>query len=430
MSSKEQPPHGTYLSKSSRSGLFHPELTTSPLAVPSPSRDNQLVERSTTGHSHTFPKSKEEQMGELVETINTYRLELDKTTRNTEDLTRRYKDLERRNESLESLNRSLKSQNEDLQRRNESLQQELQENQAAHGIVRENQKQVRQTTNMPLAIMPFQPSQHIVQRSTIPASAQQHVDHLSDNLNHLFRQAEIWAGTHANSPVPAALQSVTKSFKERQLKLAIPSQLLHDPNTLRHVMTKLILFAMIEATFQPQCFEHFKPEFGDQLTAERRNVYGGIPSQERKALAEARSGAIKKFVRDPNWAGFLNNFVSSKCGEIWQMLRPVFGAGAAAAAAWPSFVGLFRQAVSIALTMHQRVCLFRIDFPPTGEKSCYNPAVMQTVGSTGSEWQPSAGAGPQRLRLAATPIIYETTWGVNGAMGEPKPICKANVLLE
>lgn len=35
--------------------------------------------------------------------------------------------------------------------------------------------------------------------------------------------------------------------------------------------------------------------------------------------------------------------------QQWQLLRPVFGPGTAAAEAWPSFVGLFQQAVIIAL---------------------------------------------------------------------------------
>ena len=445
MSGKEQPPHGTYPSKSSRSGLFHHELTTSPhvstslhhwhvssrtdflQAISSASRDDLPLAQSTTGHSQTFPKSKDEQMSELVDMIDTYRIELDKTRGNMEDLARRYESLEGRCESLEILNRGLKSQNEDLERRLEQL---ARENKTAAGATMYEANRSRQTTKTSLAIMPPPASQTLVQRSTIPASAQHHGDHLYNHLNQFFRQTEIWAGNYANSPVPAALQSVTKKFKERQLKLAIPSHLLHDLNNVRHAMTKLILIAMIEATFQPQCFEYFKPEFSGQLTAERRQVYGGIPSDERKALAEARTRAIKMFVQDPKWAEFLNKFVSNKCGEIWQMLRPVFGPGAAEDGAWPSFVGLFRQAASIALTMHQRVSFFRVDFPPVGEGSCYNPAVMTIVESAGSQWRPPAGAGPQRLKLAATPIIYETTWGSNGAMGEPKPMCKAKVLLE
>ena len=365
-----------------------------------------------------------------MDTINTYRVELDRTRGSMEDLTRRYKDLKHLNESLESRNRILESRNEELERWNKSLEQRAHEKKEAHGSTTESLEQGRPTTKTRLAIMPFQPSQEIVQRSTIPASAQQHGDHLYNHLNQFFQQTEIWAGTYASSPVPGALQSVTTKFKERRSKVAISSHLLHDPNTLRHAITKLIVFAMIEVTFQPQCFEHFKPEFNGPLTAERRKMYGGIPSDERKALAEARTRVFETFVQDPNWAGFLNNFVSNECGKIWQLLRPVFGPGAAAAEAWPSFVGLFRQAVSIALTMHQRVCLFRVDFPPIGEKSCFNPAVMKIMGSPASEGRASAGAGPQRLRLAVTPVIYEIVWGINGAMGEPKPICKANVLLE
>ena len=41
-------------------------------------------------------------MSELVDTIKTYRVELDKTRRNMEDLTRRYENLECRYQSLES----------------------------------------------------------------------------------------------------------------------------------------------------------------------------------------------------------------------------------------------------------------------------------------------------------------------------------------
>lgn len=41
-------------------------------------------------------------MSDLVDTIKTYRVELDKTRRNMEDLTRRYENLECRYESLES----------------------------------------------------------------------------------------------------------------------------------------------------------------------------------------------------------------------------------------------------------------------------------------------------------------------------------------
>ena len=64
----------------------------------------------------------------------------------------------------------------------------------------------------------------------------------------------------------------------------------------------LLRHEQVDARFQPKCFEHFKPEFSGQLNAGRRKVYGGIPSQERKALAEARALVIKMFVQDPMWA--------------------------------------------------------------------------------------------------------------------------------
>ena len=366
-------------------------------------------------------------MSELVDTINTYRVELDKTRGNMEDLARRYQDLESRYESLEILNRGLKSQNEDLERRLEQL---ARETKTAPGATMYEANRSRQTIPKPLAIMPPPSSQTLVQRSVNPASSQQHVDHLSNQLDHFFQQAENWAKAYAKTPVPAALQLVKQRFKERRIKIAITSQLLHDPDTCCHAMTRLVLFTIIDATFQPQCFEHFKPELTGELRAEHRNVYGGIPSQERKALAEARSGAIKMFVQDPNWAGFLNNFVSNKCGEIWQMLRPVFGPGAAEDGAWPSFVGLFRQAVSIALTMHQRVCLFRVDFPHVGEGSAFNPAEMVAIAFAAHEGRRPGATGPQRLKLSITPVIRKTVLEESGAVGATVPICKAKVILE
>ena len=445
MSGKEQPPQGTYASKSSRSGLFHHELTTSPhvsislhhwhvssrtdylQAVSSPSRNDQPVERSTTGHSQTFPKSKDEQMSELVDTINTYRVELDKTRGNMEDLARRYQNLESRCESLEVLNRGLKSQNEDLERRLEQLGRETK---TAPGATTYDANISRQTIPTLLAIMPPPSSQIMVQRTVNPAPSQQHVDHLSNNLSHFFQQAEVWAKAYAITPVPAALQSVKQKFKERRINLPIHSQLLHDPDTACHAMTRLILFAIIDTTFQPKCFEHFKPEFGDQLQAERRKVYSGIPSQERKLLADARIGVIKMFIRDPEWTNFLNKFVSEKCSKLWQLLQPVFGIGAAAADAWPSFVGLFREGVSIALTMHQRVCLFRVDFPHVGEGSAFNPAEMTVIAPVAEEGRRPGTTGPQRLKLSITPVIRKTVLEESGAIGATVPICKAKVILE
>ncbi|MDI1489186.1 MAG: hypothetical protein OHK93_008464 [Ramalina farinacea] len=110
---------------------------------------------------------------------------------------------------------------EDLERRNESVQQQVRENQAAHGVVRENQKQARQTIQTPLAIMPPPSTHTMVQRNVNAASSQYPIDHLSHNLDQFFRQTEIWVGTYANSPVSTALQSVTKKFKERRMNIAI-----------------------------------------------------------------------------------------------------------------------------------------------------------------------------------------------------------------
>ena len=42
----------------------------------------------------------------------------------------------------------------------------------------------------------------------------------------------------------------------------------------------------------------------------------------------------------------------SKCGELWQLLQPVFGPGATAAEAWPSFEDLVRQAVNNAASTY------------------------------------------------------------------------------
>ena len=79
-----------------------------------------------------------------------------------------------------------------------------------------------------------------MQGSVNAASSQHHVDHLSNNLNRFFQQAEIWAKAYANTLVPAALQSVTKKLKERHMNVAISSKLLHDPETCRHTITILV----------------------------------------------------------------------------------------------------------------------------------------------------------------------------------------------
>ena len=331
------------------------------------------------------------------------------------DLESQYKKTRREMEDLTRRNRTLESQNKSLERRIESLERQAE---------------------IPLTIMPPPSYREIVHRSTDFVSAQNRADHLTndltDNLNHFFQQAGNWANSYAKSPVPAGLINVIRKFKERQMNVAVSSQLLQDPRTYRHVITKLIIFSTINATFESSCFEQFNPDCKEQLRAEhhKRKVYGGIPSEERKALAEARTHTMKMFVHDPKWDEFLNDFVSNKCGTLWQMLQPVFGPGAASGDAWQSFVRLFRQAVSIALTMHQRVSFFRVDFPPVGEGSCFNPGEMVSLAAMGIEGGSAAGAGPQRLRLAITPVIFETVWGVNGAMGEPKPVCKACVLLE
>ena len=366
-------------------------------------------------------------MSELVETINTYRIELDKTRGNMEDLARRYENLESRYESLETLNRGLKSQNEDLERR---LRQLARQNEAAPGTTTYDAIKSRPETTASLTIMPPPSSRDLVQRSVNPPLAQQHIDHLSDHFNHFFQGVDIWAKNYATTPAPAALQPIKQKFKERHMNLTISSQLLHDPDTARHTITKLILFAFMDATFQPRCFAHFKPEFGEQLHAERHKLYSGIPSNERKLLAQARVGVINMFVRDPEWNNFLNKFVSDKCSKLWQLLQPVFGTGAGAADAWPSFVGLFRQAVSIALTMHRRVCLFRIGFPHVGEGSAFNPAEMTKIGPTTDEGPRPGATGPQRLKLSITPVIRKTVLEESGAIGATVLICKAKVISE
>ena len=69
---------------------------------------------------------------------------------------------------------------------------------------------------------------------------QQHADHLSDNLGHFLQQAEIRTRKYASTPVPGVLRSLTQKLREWHINVAVSSQLLHDPGTCRHVMTKLI----------------------------------------------------------------------------------------------------------------------------------------------------------------------------------------------
>ena len=126
-----------------------------------------------------------------------------------------------------------------LERRLERL---ARENKAAPGATTYEANRSRQKTTASLAIMPPPSSHELVQRSVSPPPTQQHVDHLFDDFNHFFEQAEICAKTYATTPAPAALQSVKQKFKERRMNLAITSQHLHDSDTTRHAMTKLILF--------------------------------------------------------------------------------------------------------------------------------------------------------------------------------------------
>lgn len=149
----------------------------------------------------------------------------------------------------------------------------------------------------------------------------------------------------------------------------------------------------------------------EQLLAERKKLKGAIPSNDRRKLAESRANVVAMFVNEPGWDGWLNQHVTTKCTELWSLLRPVSSPDDTFPVAWAAFFGLFREAVSIALTMHQRVSLFRVDVPP-----CWRWLVFQSS----SKGRSSAGAGPQRLRLAVTPG-FETTLGSKSASWPPSP---------